>query len=96
MLAIPFFLPLKGIQIMKELELTLKAFEKRTTKQKQQYILELTRENHKRIKDIKLMLKEIKELKNINKQYRDYVVKTKTYFKEQNNIEKYKERVLKL
>ena len=81
---------------MNELELTLKAFEKRTTKQKQQYILELTRENHKRIKDIKLMLKEIKELKNINKQYRDYVVKTKTYFKEQNNIEKYKERVLKL
>ena len=57
---------------MKELELTLKAFEKRTPKQKQQYILELTRENHKRIKDIKLMLKENNILRkqniNLNKQ----------------------------
>ena len=53
---------------MKELELTLKAFEKRTPKQKQQYILELTRENHKRIKDVRFYIKHAIEQKLILKE----------------------------
>ena len=60
---------------MKELELTLKAFKKRTPKQKQQYILELTRENHKRIKDVRFYIKHAIEQKLILKEFKQLFFK---------------------
>ena len=52
---------------------TLEVFRKRTPEEKQKYIMELARENNR--------------LRYENEQYRDYVIKTKTYFRQQNNLD---------